>query len=179
MKKALDFIAEHQEEMRMLNESGGTTLSKSDWQWFELTSKLAEAHESQFQKIKNTDKCRQLEDVFFPLLVKIAEIQGGRVDLAIHEKTLLGELSYIGNDLILNNTFCTDLKDFSHMVSVADDIYVSTEDGYFKFQFMFHLYDKLQVADHSKEILEIKEKIRFRQCEKDTKIFEESGLKNQ
>lgn len=165
MKKVLDFIAEHQEEMRILNESTGAAPSEREWQRFELTKELVKAQESQFQRIKNNEKWEQLEDVFFPCLSKIAKIQGGRVELNINEETFFAELVYIGDDLTLNNIFCTDLADFSAMVSAAEDIYVSVKDGYFKFQFLFHLYDKVKVADHSEEILEIKRKIQCHRLE--------------
>lgn len=176
MKKEVDFITEHEKEMQMLNELTGVLPSKRDWQRFELSKELVEAQQSQFKRIKNEKKWAQLENVFFPQLCKIAKIQGGRVELDINEKTFFAELVYIGDDLILNNIFCTDLTDFSAIVSAAEDIYVSVKGGYFKFQFQFNLYDMVKVADHAKEIADVQRKIQRHRLENMLlhRIFEEN-----
>ena len=165
MKREIDFIAEHKEKMRMLEETADTPPSKRDWQRFELSKELVEAQQPQFKRIKNEKKWAQLENVFFPQLCKIAKIQGGRVELDINEETFFAELVYIGDDLTLNNIFCTDLSDFSAIVSAAEDIYISVKGEYFKFQFLFNLYDTIKVADHAKEIAEVQRKIQRHRLE--------------
>lgn len=160
MHKEVDFIEAHREEMRALDEiAGDTPPTKVEWQRFKLEMQLLDAQESQFKKVKNEEKWRRLEDVFYPSLCDIAEMQGGRVTLDSDEEALLGQLFYTGDFLTLDHSACMGLADFTAIVSAADDLFVSIEDGLFQFQFMFDLYDKIQIADHSREIAEIEEEI--------------------
>lgn len=165
MRKEVDFIAAHKQEMQEFKAAQGTPPTKREWQRFELTKELAAEQESQFKRVKNEERWNQLVDVFYPCLCEIAKIQGGRVELEIDEETFFAQLVYIGNDLILNNIFCTDLTDFSSIVSAAEDIFISVKEKCFKFQFMFHLYIKIQIEDHSKEIAEINKKIQHYRIE--------------
>lgn len=160
MHKEVDFIEAHREEMRALDEiAGDTPPTKVELQRFKLERQLLDAQESQFKKVKNEEKWRRLEDVFYPSLCDIAEIQGGRVTLDIDEGALLGQLFYTGDFLTLDHSACMGLADFSALVSSADDLFVSVEDGYFQFQFLFDLYDQVQIADHSRKIAEIEKTI--------------------
>ncbi|MDO5783684.1 MAG: hypothetical protein Q4P20_01320 [Eubacteriales bacterium] len=77
----------------------------------------------------------------------------------MNEETFFGQLVYIGDDLMLGNMLCTDLIDFSAIVAAAEDMFISVVEKRFKIQFMFRLYDKIQVTDHTKKIAEIKQKI--------------------
>lgn len=179
MRKEVDFIVAHKQEMQELNAAEETLPTKREWQRFELTKELVAEQESQFKRVKNEERWNQLVDVFYPCLCKIAKIQGGRVELDINEETFFAQLVYIGNDLTLNNIFCTDLTDFSSIVSAAEDIFVSVKEECFKFRFIFHLYSKIQIEDHSKEIAEINKKIqryRFenRVLHSDSSLYEDA-----
>ena len=152
--------------MRILKEStGNAPPTRMEQQFFELMKELAAAKESQFKRTKNEERWRQLVDVFYPCLCELANIQGGRVELEIDEETFFAKLVYTGNNLILDDTFSMSLTGFSDIVASSEDVFVSTKDGYLQFQFFFHLYDNVQIADHSKEIEEIEKKIRWHRFE--------------
>lgn len=160
MKKEVDFIAEHKKEMEELSTLEKVNLSKQELQRFKLAKELIHAQESQFTKEKSQEKWNNLENKYYLSLCQIAKIQGGRVELKIDEKTLYGHLVYFGEELILGNINCTDLLVFSDIVAASDDIFISANEGYFKLEFLFQLFDKIFVVDHTDEIEKIKMKMR-------------------
>lgn len=159
MRKEADFIEIYKQKMRKYMEVVNQPPTERDWDRFELTKELARAQYSQFQRVKNEKRWNQLEHEFYPLLHNIAEMQGGRVELNIDEKIFVGELIYIGSELLLGNLFCTELKDFSAIAHAAENMSISIVDGKFKIYFLFCLYDKIQIADHTEQIAEVERKI--------------------
>lgn len=166
MKKTIDFIAEYQKELQEFQQSKGKEPTNLEWERFNLTSALVDAQESQFKKSKSQEKIYQLEHIFYPCLCDIAKTQGGRVELEIDDETFFAQLVYIGYGLTLNNILCTELSDFSAAMSAAEDVFISVEERGIKIQFIFHLYDKVQVADHSAQIAKIKQEIQFHHLKK-------------
>lgn len=175
MNKRVDFITEHNEEMKELLEAPHMPPNEREWQRLQLTKELVEAQESQYARIKNKERWDKLEREFYPVLCEIAKIQGGCVELKIDEAALTGQLVYTGEGLTLGNSDPKGQTTFSKIVASAEDIFVSTHEGYFKFQFFFCLYDKVFVEDHAEQIAKIKEKIQFYRTEtmKRHQIFSE------
>lgn len=165
MNKQVDFIAEHNEEMKELLEAPHMHPNKREWQRLQLSMELVRAQESQYAKIKNEERWDKLEQEFYPVLCEIAKIQGGCVELKIAEEPLTGQLVYTGEVLTLDSSNLKGLTTFSRIVAAAEDIFVSTHDGYFKFQFFFCLHDKVFVEDHTEQITKIKEKIQLYRIE--------------
>lgn len=164
MRKEVDYIAIHREEMEMFS-GHAEPPSEADWRRFHLETQLMDARESQFTRVKNEEKWRRVEDVLYPALCELAELQGGRVELDINEHALFAQLAYTGELLFLDHSACMGLAAFNAAVSAADDLFVSVEDGLFHLQFLFCLYDKIQTADHSLEISAIEAKIRRHRLE--------------
>ncbi|MDO5379155.1 MAG: hypothetical protein Q4G52_12565 [Clostridia bacterium] len=165
MHKEVDFIAKYNEEMKELLAEPRTSPSKREWQRFQLSMDLVDAQESQYARTKNEERWNRLEQEFYPALCEIAQTQGGRVELNMEEDSLTGRLVYIGEGLVLGNADPEGLAAFSRIVAAAEDIFVSTHDGYSKLQFIFCLYDKVFVEDHAEQIAELKEKIRLHRME--------------
>lgn len=165
MHKQVDFIAECNEKMKELLAKPQTTPSEREWQRFRLSMELVEAQESQYARVKNEARWNRLEQEFYPALCEIAKAQGGRVELNIEEDTLTGQLVYMGEKLALGSADPEGLAAFSEIIAVSEDIFISTHDRCSKFQFIFCLYDKVFVEDHSEQIAEIKEKIRVHRAE--------------
>lgn len=96
-----------------------------------------------------------------PLFIGTAvwlKMQGGRVELDINEETLIGQLIYTGEELFLDENTC-NLKGVRDIVTTASDTYLSVQEGCFRMQFMFPLFDEVFVEDHSEQIEKIQKKI--------------------
>lgn len=152
MKKTADYRASYQAE-RLLFEHvpKDILLSERTWQLFEQTKASAAAEEAQFVTVKNQERWDQLADEFYPCLCKMAQFQGGCVELNINEETLLGQLLYTGDALIVDNTLTTNLTDFSKITAAASSIFLTIQDESFTLQFLFHLYDKQRAAHYGAE----------------------------
>lgn len=152
MKKTADYRASYQAE-RLLFEHvpKDILLSERTWQLFEQTKASVAAQEAQFVNVKNQERWNQLADGFYPCLCEMAQLQGGCVELDINEETLLGQLLYTGDTLIVDNTLTTNLDVFSRMAAASSGIFLTVQDGSFTLQFVFHLYDKQRAAHHAAE----------------------------
>ena len=161
MHKEKDYIAAHQETMRFLQDKRlQRPPNEMELQRFELEKQLLCAEQSQYIQVKNEERWQRLENTLFPDLCEIAEIQGGRVALDIDEETYHATLTYTGEPLQLDRTACFGLSEFAAIVGDAEDVSIDLSGGFIQLQFSFQLSDPKQIADHSKEIEEIKEKIR-------------------
>jgi hypothetical protein len=97
----------------------------------------------------------------------MAKFQGGRVVLDLDEDLHFAQLSYTGGYLILGEINQSCCLTFLDIMTAADDMIFSAKASYFEIQFMFALYDKVQVEDHSGEIEEtIKKMQRYRTMQK-------------
>lgn len=158
MKKEADFLTTYRQEMPELKQIESPELAEYGREELRLLVKLIETRKSQFQERKNDEKYRLLVDEFYPSLYEIARVQEGHIILDINEETLLGTLTYIGNELFLDEDL--RLSDFTVIVSAADNVCITTEDKRLKIQMFFDLFDRIQVADYSEEISKVKEEIR-------------------
>lgn len=185
MKKQVDFIEAFRQEKAELQALPFVPPSDRDWQRLELTKELVAAQKSQYAIKKNEERWNQLEHEFYPTFCTIAKMQGGRVELKINEETLIGQIVYTGEELILDNAVCRNQEDFAAVVSSATDIFITAQGDCFQIQFLFQLFDEIFVEDHSKQIAEIRKKIQAHRLDTmllrwafeqdpDTKLEEES-----
>lgn len=156
MKKEVDFIAEFEKEETELNNEKANPCppTEEQYQKMKLGIKLVELKQSQYKKRKNEKLWDLWTNTFYSIMCDTARIQGGRVTLEINEENLTGSLIYYGHSLIIdslagNRTCLAVMMDKAHEVSI------DTVDGLLKITFLFHLYDKIKVADYSDEIKEL------------------------
>lgn len=159
MKKEEDFTLQHRQELLELNHIGISSPTDQDLENLKLMMEAIEEADSQFLKIINVEKWKKIENVFYPNLRDIAKKQCGYVSLEINEKKFVARLFYKGDTLMLNNTNYKSFSIFSAIVSEADDIFICKADSYFELQFIFLLYEKVQIKDHSGKIKKIKKEM--------------------
>lgn len=164
MRKEADFLTKHRQRTLGLKQMEKISVTDYGKEEFQLLAALLEAKESQFLKKRNDERYRVLTEVLYPLLYEIARIQGGHIILNVDEQEFIGTLTYIGDELILDNDM--GLSDFIAIISSADDVSISMGDKGLEINLMFKLYDKVQVADCSEEISNIEEKIRQHRLKK-------------
>ena len=178
MKKSVDYREKYEEELRELQIESKSTGIKPDIRRIHLIYDLVKAEETQFKHLKNEDRCNELEKKFYPGFCEIAEISGGYAELDIDEDELCGTLIYKGNHLELLSPFFSTLRQFTSVISAADDIFIGTEGDNFVLRLKFNLYYKVRTANHSGEIENIKMKIHKLDIERlFDKPTEESGDK--
>ena len=78
------------------------------------------------------------------------------------EETLLAELTYIGNQLMLDIDGIQGLPELIKILSSADSVSIFQEGENFTMYFTFLLYDKVKIKDMSDRIEEIEKKLK--QC---------------
>lgn len=155
MRKEVNYIEEYQREMMHFEQSEIESLvTDREIQHFELLKELIHIKSTQYKKNRNPEKIEKVKDFFYPELCDMAKFQGGRVVLDIDEDLHFAQLTYTGGYLILGETNQSCFLDFLDIMTAADDVIFSVKANYFEIQFLFALYDKVRVEDHSKEIQE-------------------------
>ena len=156
MKKEVDFITEFEKEEAELNNEKANPCppTKDQYQKMRLGIKLVELKQSQYQKLKNEKLWDLWTNTFYFIMCDTARIQGGRVTLELDEENLTGSLIYYGHNLIIDS-LAGNHTCFAIMMDKAHEISIDTVDGLLKITFLFHLYDKIKVADYSDEIKEL------------------------
>lgn len=133
----------------------------------ELIKKLGNVKNSQYKRTKSEKLMKLWNDIIYPYVRQLAEVQNGNVTFETDEDTLVGKLTYCGRNLIINNTFCEDLSIFRLMTAHADDVYIEPDGSTVKLFFIFHLYDEEKISDHSAEIEQLESQLFSKEyCEK-------------
>lgn len=163
MRYEVNYIEQYQEEAEKWEKLKNIPLSSEELKTmkkFELIKMLVDVRASQFEKKANTEKRNRLEKKIYPAICKIAALQGGHVILDIDELAYWANLTYIGKDLMLDDPDgIGGLPDLIESMSAAELCNLSTVNGFIKIEMLFCLYDKVQVADYTDEIMEIQQKI--------------------
>ncbi len=151
MKLEVDFIKEFEEEQKELEmlAADPTPPPAEEQENFELLKELVNANLEQYDRIKDEELWAIWVEEFYPLFCEFAKVQGGKATLEIDEETLVGQLTYHGHDLIINNVFCTNLEDFTLLNLFAEDVFISVKDGLLDIQAIFHVYKKIKIADNT------------------------------
>lgn len=159
MKKEVDYIKEFEEEELALTDLNATPVNEKEREKLELTKRIVELTQSQYELIKNDKKWDLWTNAFYEMMAMNAEIQGGKLTLEIDEESLTGTMTYFGHTLIINNVLCNNLKIFAYMMDAAEDFIINPKGEYMELRFIFHVFDKKQIADHSEEIKKLKSQI--------------------
>lgn len=94
---------------------------------------------SQLPGLRDEEKQQQLEQVFFPLLEKLAKSFFCRVELSICEETNTGELLLTGEELYLSHSGRYDRKGFEEILANADEVFLSGRGDSFEIRMRFDL----------------------------------------
>lgn len=166
MKIEADYIRTFEDEQRELEaiEPEKEALTEKEARNLELLIKLIDAEHSQYRRAKNESRRNLWEKMIYPAICQIAQIQGGRVTFEVDEDSLVGKLTYLGHDLIINDVSCSNLKCFKLMLANTEDLFISAKDGLTELLFVFHLFDKEKIGDNTEEIRILKEKIFSKSC---------------
>lgn len=126
----------------------------------DLLMKKADLEFSQYKKVKYEACYDYLLGTLYPRAAEVAKIQGGDLTLDINEEKHTGKLEYIGGFLISpsGDTFLTDFL-FSAM-TMADQYTFDVKDSLLHLEFFFELYNLVKMKDYSKEIEQLRLKIR-------------------
>ena len=74
---------------------------KKEWKLF---WELIDVTYSQYRSFPDKTRRRFVEEVIFPKLCRVAEIQSGRVELEISDEFSMGRLTYTGRNIIIDKT---------------------------------------------------------------------------
>lgn len=159
MEKGADFREQYRKELQEFHNGNKESPIMREWERFRLLCSLEETRASQYKRMKNEKKWKAIDEVFYPFLYETARVQGGCVELKMDEETLVCQLIYEGDCLTVDHDVFTNMESFLAVVSASDDIYVSEKEGEFRIQFVFQVYDLIQIEDHSERMKEIEEKI--------------------
>ena len=157
MKKEVDYTLHYCQGISDESYVGMMQPTDEDMQNFQLMMKVIEETESQFEKKVDFEKTNRIIESYYPILCGIAKEQRGRVVLDINEKNLFAQLLYSGETLMLQNTSQMNYLNFWTIVSNADDTFVCGKGGSFEIQFVFQLYEKVQIYDHIEQIEKAKQ----------------------
>lgn len=151
MKLEVDFTKEFEEEVKelaMLAENP-TPPTPEEWEQLNLMIELANTKDSEYIRKKDKELWGIWVEEFYPLFCDFAKTQGGKATIEIDEETFVGTLTYYGHDLIINNVDCTVLEDFALLNLFAEDVFISSEDSLLEIKVIFHVYEKIKVADNT------------------------------
>ena len=101
-----------------------------------LLGKLAGVHGAQDAFEKDTAALAHVADFVYPCLRDSMELFGGSADLHISEDSLVARITCTGSELSLSGEETADL------LSSADDLYLSAEDGLFTLTLLYPIRKK-------------------------------------
>lgn len=168
MKKEANYIEEYQREMLHfgLSESEVPT-EVEELQYLQLLKEFIDIKTTQFEKRKNKEKWIKVESFFYPFLCNLAKLQGGCAALDIDEETWFAQLTYSGKYLLIKDMKHKDSLFFLDIMANADDVIFSLKENCFEINFMFELYDKVKIEDHSEELAIMFKKLQhYQMCDK-------------
>ena len=128
---------------------------KSEWdsEILDITNKQRELEESQYVKVRcNKAYCYLLSELY-PMAEKVAYAQGWDMILNIDEEEHTATLGCCGRFLIKTEGDDGTLENFlSQAMEFSEQCFFSAHNDLIKINFIFNLYEKEKIADHSKEI---------------------------
>lgn len=133
--------------------------SEESYKKFQKRIKLADMIESQYVRKEVPERREALLKYIYPEFSQMAKVEGGHLILEVNDESLTGTLTYYGHDLIINNVFCHNLLCLRMLLEMTDDLTIQAKENMLEMKFMFHLYEKEKVADHSDEIRKLEEQI--------------------
>ena len=121
---------------------------KSEWdsEILDITNKQRELEESQYAKVRSNEAYCYLLSELYPMAEKVAYAQGWDMILNIDEEEHTATLGCCGR-------FLSQAMDFS------EQCFFSAQNDLIKINFIFNLYEKEKIADHSKEIEALKKQL--------------------
>ena len=84
----------------------------------------------------------KVETEYYDLLHRLAEENGGCVELDINEEFHYGTLTYWGNEFVIDTDFSPTIKQLAELIADSDTLQISMEKNFFKFQLSFDLTKK-------------------------------------
>lgn len=108
-----------------------------------------------------SEKCYDyLLENLYPKAAEIAKMQGGDLTLEIDEEKHTGKLDYQGA-FLMNTSEDTLLTDFLvSAMTMADQYSFEVKDSLLHLEFFFELYNLVKMKDYSKEIEQLRLKIK-------------------
>lgn len=162
MRKEVNYIEEYRELWNDMK-SADTTPMPEIGEWrdeMKLCLDYSDLESSQYKLVKNTDKWHKVVDIIFPWLSMIAETQGAHVIMDIDDKTFYGSIKIMSEALVMVNMSDSRDKDiFAAMTQLADDVFISSENGLAILTCTFSLYDRVKISDKTDELDQIKNNI--------------------
>lgn len=165
MKLEVDYIEEFEKQTEELAQYEKETAnepykeSEEGLERFKKMIEIADLKESQYVRKEIPDIREILLKFIYPEFSQMAKVEGGRITLEIDDESLIGTLTYYGHNLILNNVFCHNLLCLQMLLEITNDLSIQAKENMLELKFMFNLYEKEKVADHSKEIRKLQEQI--------------------
>ena len=150
----------HEAEMRELFSDIDLENNKSSSASCDLLMKKADLEFSQY-KLMKSEKCYDylLENLYHKA-AEIAKMQGGDLTLEIDEEKHTGKLDYQGA-FLMNTSEDTLLTDFLvSAMTMADQYSFEVKDSLLHLEFFFELYNLVKMKDYSKEIEQLRLKIK-------------------
>lgn len=162
MRKEVNYIEEYRELWSDMK-SADTTPMPEIGEWrdeMKLCLDYSDLESSQYRLVKNTDKWHKVVDIIFPWISMIAETQGAHVIMDIDDKTFYGSIKIMSEALVMINMSDSRDKDlFAVMTQLADDVFISSENGLAILTCTFSLYDRVKISDKTDELNQIKNNI--------------------
>lgn len=150
LEKSADFTKQYRQDLEAFAGAAGKTPEKRQ-ELMEQAEKLMDGQKPLYRKVKNEKKKKRIEEVFYPLLCRIADIQGGRVLLKTDGGSLVGQLVYEGGCLTLDRDAFMNLDGFFSVAEAADDIYISGGKEGVRIQLLFRMYDPVRMEEDRTE----------------------------
>lgn len=158
MRKEVDYIEEHRQELKELeafkNDESEmfATDDSADLEELHLRIKQHEIIESQYTRVRNEEMWRIWIDLIYPWLEEEAVPQGLHVILDVDDEKLTGKITICGDRFFINNLYCDAKNYLEVMVHYANDFWIGDENGLFVIEVLFDLYDKEKTSDKTEEI---------------------------
>ena len=124
---------------------------------FHFLEQIIETELRQYRYIKDQEKRKRVETRYYPLLCELAKAHGSRVQLNIDEKYYYASLTYIGKDLILDNSAPIEMNYFIQMFKDCDTVSFETENNQISIQFTFEMHHKEKVKDNTQALKQLKD----------------------
>ena len=135
---------------------------KSEWdsEILDITNKQRELEESQYVKSRSNEAYCYLLSELYPMAEKVAYAQGWDMILNIDEEEHTATLGCCGRFLIKTEGDDGTLENFlSQAMEFSEQCFFSAHNDLIKINFIFNLYEKEKIADHSKEIEALKKQL--------------------
>lgn len=151
MKKIFDNTEEFN---KMLLEKEPKTAEEQEAQRLEMRQllKAYTAEFSQYTRILDTKMLEQIKGSFYPVLCRLAEECGGRVEFDFSEKSFDTNITYTGDDIYISNVSNPAFWELTEMLLSASSINIySTTDNLFRMSFNFSPYRSVKTSEFSPE----------------------------